>query len=96
MQNKEPEKKSKSHLKDSDLIAMYRLMVLTREFEMRMVKIHSEKGLLENPHLCVGEEAIGVGSCYGLREDDYVFPSLRGRSVFLTRGVSPSVLMAGA
>ena len=94
MQKKGFKKKSESHLKDPDLIAMYRLMVLTREFEMRMVKIHSEKGLLENPHLCVGEEAIGVGSCYGLRKDDYVFPSLRGRSVFLTRGVSPSVLMA--
>jgi TPP-dependent pyruvate/acetoin dehydrogenase alpha subunit len=89
-------KQAKGNLQDSDLTAMYRLMVLTREFEMRLVKIHSEKGLVENPHLCVGEEAIGVGSCYGLRKDDYVFPSLRGRSVFLTRGVSPSVLMAGA
>ena len=96
MQNNDPKNKLKGNLKNSDLIAMYRLMVLTREFEMRMAKIHSQKGLVENPHLCVGEEAIGVGSGYGLRKDDYVVPSLRGRSVFLTRGVSPSVLMAGA
>jgi len=89
-------KKSKNGLTHADLIAMYRLMALTREHEMRMIKIHSQKGLVENPHQCIGEEAIGVGSCYGLRKDDFVTPSLRGRAVFLTRGVSPSVLMAGA
>ena len=93
---KKVEKKSKNDLKASDLIAMYRLMALTREYELRMIKIHSQKGLVENPHLCIGEEAIGVGSCFSLRKNDFVIPSLRGRSVFLTKGVSPSVLMAGA
>ncbi len=83
-------------LKKSDLIAIYRLMVLTREFEMKVARIYSQKGLCELPHLCVGEEAIGVGSCYALRRDDFVLPSLRGRSVFLTKGVPPSALMAGA
>ena len=82
-------------LTDSDLIAMYRLLILTREFEIRVAQIYSQKGLPELPHSCMGEEAIGVGSCYGLRGDDYVLPSLRGRSVFLTKGISPSVLMAG-
>jgi pyruvate dehydrogenase E1 component alpha subunit len=88
-------KNSIGELRDTDLVSMYRLMVLTREFEMKVAKIYSQKGLPENPHLCVGEEAIGVGSCYGLRKDDYVLPSLRGRSIFLTKGISPSVLMAG-
>ena len=96
MQNGDTKEKSKSILRDSDLIEMYRLMVLTREFEMRLARIHSQKGLVENPHLCVGEEAIGVGSCFAVRMDDCVVPSLRGRAVFLTRGVSPSILMAGA
>jgi TPP-dependent pyruvate/acetoin dehydrogenase alpha subunit len=93
--NKNFKNTSKGDLKDSDLISMYRLMVLTREFEMRVAKICSQKSLPENPHLCVGQEAIGVGSCYGLRGNDYVLPSLRGRSVFLTKGVPPSILMAG-
>lgn len=95
MPKKSFKKKSEGELKNSDLIGMYRLMVLTREFEMRVAKIYSQKGLPENPHSCVGEEAIGVGSCYGLRRDDFVLPSLRGRSIFLTKGVPPSILMAG-
>jgi TPP-dependent pyruvate/acetoin dehydrogenase alpha subunit len=92
---KDTKSQSKDGLKDSDLISMYRLMVLVREFEMKVCQIYSQKGLPELPHLCVGQEAVGVGSCYGLRKDDYVLPSLRGRSVFLTKGISPSILMAG-
>ena len=83
-------------LKKSDLIAMYRLLVLTREFEMRVANIYSQTGLSgELPHLCVGEEAIGVGSVYALRKDDFVCPSLRGRSVVLAKGASPATVMAG-
>ena len=87
-------KKRKSGLTDGDLTSMYRLMLLTREFEMRLAKLNLQKGLPENPHLCVGEEAVGVGSCYGLRKDDFVLPTLRGRSIFLTKGVPSSILMA--
>lgn len=95
MQKKDLRSKTKSDLKDADLISMYRFMVLTREFEMKVAQIYSQKGLPELPHSCVGQEAIGVGTCYGLRKEDYVLPSLRGRSVLLTKGVSPSFLMAG-
>lgn len=70
-------------------------MVLTREFELRAAKIYAQKGLPETPHTCVGQEAVGVGSCYGLRKDDFVLPSLRGRSVMLAKGADPSVVMAG-
>jgi TPP-dependent pyruvate/acetoin dehydrogenase alpha subunit len=78
VKKKDSTMKFKGNLKDADLIAMYRFMVLTREFEMKVAQIYSQKGLPELPHSCVGEEAIGVGSCYGLRADDYVLPSLRG------------------
>lgn len=95
MPKKKAVKKAEGALGSSDLIGMYRLMTLTREFELRVAKIYSQKGLPENPHSCVGEEAIGVGSCYGLRRNDFVLPSLRGRSIFLAKGVPPSILMAG-
>jgi acetoin:2,6-dichlorophenolindophenol oxidoreductase subunit alpha len=95
MENTPSTGKSRIDLSSSDLLNLYRLMALTREFEMRIAKIATQRSIVETPHLCVGEEAIGVGACYGLRTDDFVLPTLRGRSVFLTKGVSPAHLMAG-
>jgi len=82
-------------LKKTDLLAMYRLLILAREFEMRVAKINARKHIPENPHLCVGQEAIGVGACYNLDQTDYIMPSLRSRVAVLTKGISPKVLMAG-
>jgi TPP-dependent pyruvate/acetoin dehydrogenase alpha subunit len=70
-------------------------MARTRAFEMRIIKISTQKSIVETPHLCIGEEAIGVGACYGLRKDDFVLPTLRGRSVFITKGIPTAHLMAG-
>jgi TPP-dependent pyruvate/acetoin dehydrogenase alpha subunit len=82
-------KKLEPDLAASDLLALYRFMVLTREFEMRVAKIALQQSIVETPHLCVGQEAVGVGATYGLRPNDFVLPTLRGRSVLLTKGVSP-------
>ncbi len=82
-------------LEKKDLLAMYRLMVLVREFEIRVAKINARKHIPENPHLCVGQEAIGVGACYKLRQKDHIMPSLRSRAAILTKGIPSKVLMAG-
>ncbi len=82
-------------LADQDLIQMYRWMVLTRVFEDRVCGGWGKGGVVELPHGSQGQEAIAVGSCYGLRPGDQVLPSLRGRGIFLIRGVSPRVQMAG-
>ncbi len=95
MENNRLPGKSQIDLPKSDLLNLYRLMALTRAFEMRIIKISTQKSIVETPHLCIGEEAIGVGACYGLRNDDFVLPTLRGRSVLITKGVSPAHLMAG-
>jgi len=80
---------------ENDMVSLYRYMNLTREFESMLLRIFKQKGLPEVLHLCMGEEAIGVGACYAMSEKDVVVPSLRSRSIFLTRGVSPSELLAG-
>lgn len=82
-------------LADEDLIRMYRWMVLTRAFEDRACNGWGQGGVVELPHGSQGQEAIAVGSCYGLRAGDQVLPSLRGRGIFLMRGVSARVQMAG-
>jgi TPP-dependent pyruvate/acetoin dehydrogenase alpha subunit len=86
---------AKKKITESDLMSMYRYMLLTREFEYTLLQIFKQKGLPEVLHLCIGEEAIGVGACYAMQKNDVIVPALRSRAIFLTRGVSPAELMAG-
>lgn len=81
-------------LTDDDLIKMYRWMVLTRCFEQRACDLQYQRNLPELEHASIGQEAIGVGACYGLRPDDIVVPSLRTRAAFLVKGVTPERAMA--
>ena len=73
-------------LATTDLVEMYRLMLLTRRFEEKSAIWFQAGRIREMPHSSIGQEAIGVGACYGLRPDDYVMPSLRTRAALFTRG----------
>jgi TPP-dependent pyruvate/acetoin dehydrogenase alpha subunit len=79
-------------INDNDLIKMYRWMVLTRQFDQRVCEL-SLKGIPELQHASIGQEAVGVGTCYGLRLDDQVLPSLRTRAAFLVKGISANRIM---
>lgn len=81
-------------LDDDDLIKMYRWMVLTRCFDQRVCDLQFQRGIPELQHASIGQEAVGVGACYGLRPDDLVLPSLRTRAAFLVKGISPERQMA--
>lgn len=83
-------------LTNDDLIEMYSLMLLTRRFEERLLQLCVEGKSFEGLHPSIGEEAVGIGACYGLREDDYVLPTLRTRGAFMARGMSLKSQMAGA
>lgn len=82
-------------LTSQDLVQMYRWMALTRAFEDRICEGWGKSGIVELPHGCQGQEAVAVGTCYGLRKEDLVLPSLRTRGAFLVKGVSARTQMAG-
>jgi len=81
-------------LNDDDLVKMYRWMALTRRFDQRVCELQHQRGIPELQHASIGQEAIGVGACYGLRPDDVILPSLRTRAAFLVKGISPERQMA--
>jgi len=83
-------------LSEDILLKMYKDIVLVRRVEETCEKLllRGEK-LIGTFHLGLGEEAIAVGTCFNLRKDDYVLPYLRGRGVFLMKGVSLRSLAAG-
>jgi TPP-dependent pyruvate/acetoin dehydrogenase alpha subunit len=74
---------------------MHYLLVLTRRFEETLEDLLREKKLIGGYHFGIGQEAIQVGACYKLREDDLVMPSLRDRGVFLIKGVPTREMLAG-
>jgi len=77
-----------------DLLEMYRWMVLTRRLEEKICELWTERNAPERQHASIGQEAIGVGACYGLRPTDVIIPSLRTRAAFLVKGVHPRTILA--
>lgn len=74
-------------LTKSDLMEMYRQMVLTRLFDLKTDEWYKNGLLKECVHQSTGQEAIPIGSCYALKASDQVLPSLRTRGAFIARGV---------
>ena len=77
-----------SDLAPDELIEMYRLMLLSRRFTEHALRWYTEGRVPQALHPSIGQEAVGVGACYGLRRDDWVLPSLRTTEAFWTRGVT--------
>jgi TPP-dependent pyruvate/acetoin dehydrogenase alpha subunit len=87
-------KEDKMQLSKEKLLQMYRRMVTIRLFEESLPSAW-EKGLLVGTgHLSSGEEAVAVGACTALGEEDYVLSTHRAHGHVLARGMSPRVVMA--
>lgn len=84
------------NLSTQDMLEMYRYLVLARMTEERMVEYHHHTALPELPHASIGQEAVSVGSCYGLSKEDQILPSLRTRGAFIVKGITSRTMMAGA
>jgi pyruvate dehydrogenase E1 component alpha subunit len=70
-------------------------MVLMREVEDRIErKLFRQGKVLGGVYVGRGQEAIAVGSCIDLREDDVVCPSHRDMGAFLIRGMSLRTIFA--
>jgi acetoin:2,6-dichlorophenolindophenol oxidoreductase subunit alpha len=75
-------------LSSQDMVEMYRLMLLGRRFTEHVLDWYTQGRLPQGLHPSIGQEAVGVGACYGLRDGDWVLPSLRTSDAFWTRGVT--------
>jgi TPP-dependent pyruvate/acetoin dehydrogenase alpha subunit len=73
---------------------LYYLMKLTREFESRVSKLHRQGKILGGVYSGMGQEAIEVGVCFGLKREDLIAPIHRDMGAFLVKGVDPKILMA--
>jgi TPP-dependent pyruvate/acetoin dehydrogenase alpha subunit len=81
-------------LDSTQLLRMYRAMLLIRQFEERAVALHKAGEIKGSLHPCVGQEATAVGACAALRPADYMTCTYRGHGQCLAKGLDPREAMA--
>lgn len=82
------------NLEKEDLLKMFYFLRLVRSFEERLSILYRQGKIMGGIFSGVGQEAIVVGSCLGLRREDYICPLHRDLGTFLVKGVEPKYLMA--
>jgi len=81
-------------LDKDDLLEMLYYLKLVRAIEERLSILHRQGKVLGGIFSGIGQEAIVVGTCYGLRREDYICPLHRDLGAFLVKGVQPKHLIA--
>ena len=75
-------------------LGLLRRMLLIRRVEERIAD-HIEAGEILCPcHLYIGQEAVAVGVCAALREDDFVFSTHRSHGHYLAKGGNLDALVS--
>ncbi len=73
-------------LPDAELLRLYRLMLLSRELDERMVVLQRQ-GRIGFYVGAVGEEATIIGTAAAMEDRDWIFPSYREHAAALLRGL---------
>ena len=78
----------------AELLRLYEQMVLLRQFELAAQARYKAGEMPGFIHLYIGEEAVAVGVCAHLRNDDWITSTHRGHGHALAKGMPPTALMA--
>src|SRR5574341_2403148 len=78
----------------AELIGLLRRMWLIRAFEEKVSALYAERQIVGLLHLGIGQEAVAVGACSLLRNDDYVYGGHRSHGHAVAKGADINRLMA--
>src|SRR5580704_2135872 len=81
-------------LSKEKMMEMLRRMLTIRHFEERVVKEFEGGRVKGFVHTYIGEEAVAVGVCSTLHDDDYITSTHRGHGHCIAKGVSIKNMMA--
>ena len=87
-------KRTKFKLSSEQLLEMFYWLKLSRAFDERLSILVRQGKVRSGVYTGIGQEAIIVGTCFGLRREDYICPLHRDLGSFLMKGVEPRVMMA--
>ncbi len=80
--------KSRTVIRDERLIHFYRQMMTIRLFEEQVNQLYMAAKMPGLAHLYIGQEAVAVGVCEALRQEDYITSTHRGHGHCLAKGAS--------
>src|SRR6184192_75629 len=89
-----PIKRTKFKLSPDQLLEMFYWLKLIRGFDERLSILVRQGKVRNGVYTGIGQEAIIVGTCFGLRKEDYICPLHRDLGSFLMKGVEPRVMMS--
>ena len=73
-------------LPEPDLSRIYRKLRLIRRAEEEIARIYPSDKIKSPVHLSIGQEAVAVGVCDPLREDDVVSGTYRSHAAYIAKG----------
>jgi len=89
-----PIKRTKFKLSHDQLREMFYWLKLIRAFDERLSILVRQGKVRSGVYSGIGQEAIIVGTCFGLRKEDFVCPLHRDLGSFLMKGVTARTMMA--
>ena len=87
-------KRTKFKLTTDQQLEMLYWLKLIRAFDDRLSVLVRQGKVRSGVYSGIGQEAVVVGTCYGLRRDDCICPLHRDLGTFLMKGVDPGRMMA--
>jgi pyruvate dehydrogenase E1 component alpha subunit len=81
-------------LKKEKTIELYRKMLEIRYFEEKVYDLYGQNLVPGTIHLYAGQEAVAVGVCANLGEDDYITSTHRGHGHCIAKGAQLNRVMA--
>jgi pyruvate dehydrogenase E1 component alpha subunit len=76
------------------MLDLYRQMVLIRRLEEKSAELYAQGKIGGFLHLYIGQEAIAVGACAVMRQDDHLLTAYRDHGWAIARGLDPKAVMA--
>src|SRR6187431_750014 len=89
-----PIKRTKFKLSPDQLLEMFYWLKLIRGFDERLSILVKQGKVRSGVYTGIGQEAIIVGTCYGLKSDDFICPLHRDLGSFLMKGVDARTMMS--
>jgi len=89
-----PIKRTKFKLAPEQLLEMFYWLKLIRAFDMRLSTLVKQGKVRSGVYTGIGQEAIIVGTCFGLRKEDFICPVHRDLGAFLMKGIDARTMMS--